>query len=96
MWTIIKNCVKLFNMDKQQIIAEFQKKPNDTGSPACQIALLTARIAELTTHLQANKQDLASKRGLAQMVSDRKKLLEYMKRTDLAGYRQLKDKLGLR
>jgi len=61
-----------------------------------QIALLTDSIATLTAHLQANKQDKHSRRGLAQMVSQRKKLLAYMEKTDLEGFRELKKKLGLR
>ena len=86
----------LFFMDKKQIIKKNQKAPNDTGSPAVQIALLTERINNLTEHLKTNKQDKHSRRGLMQMVSQRRKLLKYMKRTDLDGYRELKKNLGLR
>jgi small subunit ribosomal protein S15 len=83
-------------MEKLKIIEANQSKPGDTGSPAVQIALLTERIKNLTAHLNANKQDKHSRRGLAQMVSERKKLLGYMESTDLEGYRELKKKLGIR
>ena len=71
---------------KAQIIAEYGRKPGDTGSPEVQIAILTARIAELTQHLQDNKKDHHSRRGL----------LDYLKKTDLEGYRALIEKLGIR
>ena len=83
-------------MDTQKIIEEYQTKPGDTASPAVQIALLTERIKNLTEHLKVNKQDKASRRGLTQMVAERKKMLRYMEKTDLEGYRALKAKLGLR
>ena len=83
-------------MDKAKIIKANQKAPNDTGSPAVQIALLTERINNLTEHLKKNKQDKHSLRGLTQMVGERKRLLAYMEETDLEGYRELKKKLGLR
>jgi len=83
-------------MDKQKIIKDNQRAANDTGSPAVQIALLTERIKNLTEHLKVNKQDKHSRRGLMQMVSDRKALLAYMERTDLEAYRALKKKLGIR
>lgn len=83
-------------MDKQKIVEKHQKAANDTGSPAVQIALLTERIKELTEHMKANPKDKHSKRGLLQLVSQRKKMLRYMERTDLEGYRELKKKLGLR
>lgn len=81
---------------KQQIIAEFGRTANDTGSPEVQIALLTARIAELTDHLKVNKKDHHSRRGLLKMVGQRRGLLEYLKKTDLEGYRKLIERLGLR
>ena len=86
----------LARMDKKKIIADNQSAPNDTGSPAVQIALLTERIKNLTEHLKANKQDKHSRRGLLQMVAQRKKLLKYMEKTDLEGFRELKKKLGIR
>jgi len=81
---------------KKAIIEKHQKAPNDTGSPAVQIALLTERINNLTEHLKANVQDKHSRRGLMQMVGQRKSLLEYMERTDLEAFRALKKELGLR
>lgn len=81
---------------KKEIIEKHQKAPNDTGSPAVQIALLTERINNLTEHLKANVQDKHSRRGLMQMVSQRKALLRYMEKTDLEAYRALKKELGIR
>lgn len=81
---------------KAGIIAEYGRKPGDTGSPEVQIAILTARIAELTGHLQANKKDHHSRRGLLKMVGQRRGLLDYLKKTDLEGYRSLIEKLGIR
>ena len=85
-----------WGMDKTKIIAENQKAPNDTGSAAVQIALLTERIQNLTEHLKTNQQDKASRRGLMQMVGTRKRLIRYMEKTDLEGARELKKKLGIR
>ncbi len=81
---------------KAEIIAAYGRTPNDTGSPEVQIALLTERINELTAHLQNNLKDHHSRRGLLKMVGQRRGLLEYLKKTDLEGYRALIDKLGLR
>lgn len=81
---------------KQQIIADFGRTEGDTGSPEVQIALLTERINHLTKHLKANKQDLHSRRGLLQLVGTRKRLLAYLKKTNLEGYRELIAKLGIR
>ena len=81
---------------KQQIIAEYGRTPEDTGSPEVQIALLTQRITELTEHLKTNKKDHHSRRGLLKMVGQRRGLLEYLKKTDLEGYRKLIERLGLR
>jgi small subunit ribosomal protein S15 len=83
-------------MEKQKIIAEHGKTEGDTGSPAVQIALLTERIANLTEHLKANKQDKHSRRGLSKMVGQRKRLLRYLEKTNLEEYRELKKKLGIR
>ena len=69
---------------------------NDTGSPEVQIALLTARISHLTEHLKVHKKDHHSRRGLLKMVGRRRRLLEYLKRTDLERYRELIADLGLR
>ena len=81
---------------KQAIIAEYGRTPNDTGSPEVQIAILTARIAELTEHLKTNQKDHHSRRGLLKMVGQRRGLLDYLKKTDLEGYRALIEKLGIR
>lgn len=81
---------------KQEIIKEYGRTPSDTGSPEVQIALLTTRINELTEHLKVNKKDHHSRRGLLKMVEQRRGLLEYLKRTNLEGYRALIERLGLR
>ena len=81
---------------KAAIIAEYGRKPGDTGSPEVQIAIITARIAELTAHLQNNKKDHHSRRGLLKMVGQRRGLLDYLKKTDLEGYRAQIEKLGIR
>ncbi len=81
---------------KAEIIAAYGRTPNDTGSPEVQIALLTERINELTAHLQNNDKDHHSRRGLLKMVGQRRGMLEYLKKTDLDGYRVLIEKLGLR
>ena len=81
---------------KQQIINEFATSENDTGSPFVQIALLTERINNLTEYLKSNKQDNHSRRGLMQLVGRRRGLLEYLKNTDIDGYRDLIAKLNIR
>ena len=81
---------------KQEIIKEYGRTPNDTGSPEVQIALLTERIKELTEHLKENKKDFHSRRGLLKMVGQRRGLLEYLKKKDIEGYRTLIGRLGLR
>ena len=81
---------------KQAIIAEYGRTPNDTGSPEVQVAILTARIQELTEHLKANPKDHHSRRGLLKMVGQRRGLLAYLKKTDIERYRALIEKLGLR
>lgn len=81
---------------KQQILAEHGRGANDTGSPEVQVALLTARIKDLTEHFATHKQDHHSRRGLVRMVSSRRKLLDYLKGKDLDRYRALIQKLGLR
>ncbi|MGN0354813.1 MAG: 30S ribosomal protein S15 [Muricoprocola sp.] len=81
---------------KQAIIAEYARKEGDTGSPEVQIAILTARIQELTAHLQNNPKDHHSRRGLLKMVGQRRGLLAYLKKTDIEGYRTLIAKLGIR
>ena len=81
---------------KAHIIAEHQRVKGDTGSPEVQVALLTARINGLTDHFKAHVKDHHSRRGLLQMVSQRRKLLDYLKRNDVDQYRSLIGKLELR
>lgn len=81
---------------KAQIVAEHARGEGDTGSPEVQVALLTANIVELTEHFKTHKKDHHSRRGLLRMVSQRRKLLDYLKGKDLDRYRDLIAKLGLR
>ncbi len=81
---------------KQQIIAEHGFKPGDTGSPEVQIALLTKRIQELTEHLKTHKHDHHSRRGLLILVGQRRRLLQYLVKSDISRYRTIIEKLGIR
>ena len=81
---------------KQELIKAYAQSENDTGSPYVQIALLTERINHLTEHLKTNKQDDHSRRGLLQLVGRRRGLLNYLKETNLDGYRELIAKLNIR
>ena len=81
---------------KTAIINEYARKAGDTGSPEVQIAILTARIAELTAHLQENPKDHHSRRGLLMMVGQRRGMLDYLKSKDIETYRTLIEKLGIR
>ena len=81
---------------KTAIINEYARTPGDTGSPEVQIAVLSARIAELTEHLKANPKDHHSRRGMYKMIGQRRGLLDYLMKTDLEGYRALIEKLGIR
>ena len=81
---------------KTAIMNEYARKPGDTGSPEVQIAVLSARIAELTEHLKANPKDHHSRRGMYKMIGQRRGLLDYLQKTDLEGYRTLIEKLGIR
>lgn len=81
---------------KQAIMAEYGRTPNDTGSPEVQIAVLTARIQELTEHLKANPKDHHSRRGMLKMIGQRRGLLSYLKNIDIERYRSLIERLGLR
>ncbi len=81
---------------KQQVISEHQTNKKDVGSPQVQVAVLTTRIKEVTVHLKENKHDNMARRGLIQMVGQRKKLLKYIERKDFAAYQTLIAKLGLR
>ena len=81
---------------KQNIMKEYARTEGDTGSPEVQVAVLTARIAELTEHLKANPKDHHSRRGLLKMVGKRRNLLKYLRNTDIERYRALIERLGLR
>ncbi|MBI4419266.1 MAG: 30S ribosomal protein S15 [Gemmatimonadetes bacterium] len=82
--------------DKGAVVRKYQLSPTDTGSARVQVALLTERINSLTDHFRTHAKDHHGRRGLLMMVSTRRRLLEYLKRTDLEGYRHLIDELGLR
>jgi len=84
------------NINKAAIIADNARGQKDTGSPEVQVALLTARINDLTPHFKANTKDHHSRRGLLKMVSRRRRLLDYLKRTDADSYRAVIARLGLR
>ena len=81
---------------KERIIKDYAAKEGDTGSPQVQVALLTQRINELTEHFKTHKKDNHSRRGLLKMVSQRRSLLDYLKRRDIEGYHELIKRLGLR
>jgi len=81
---------------KAEIMQQFATHEGDTGSPEVQIALLTERINHLNEHLKINKKDHHSRRGMYKMIGKRRGLLDYLKKTDLEGYRALIEKLGLR
>ena len=83
-------------INKAEIVKTYGKNEQDTGSVEVQIALLTERIKNLTEHLKSNKQDLHSTRGLNQMVSTRKKMLNYLEKKDINRARDLRKKLGIR
>ena len=82
--------------DRAKIIGEFQQSKGDTGSPEVQVALITSRIAYLSEHFKSNKKDNHSRRGLLAMVSQRRRLLDYLKSENLARYLALIERLGLR
>jgi small subunit ribosomal protein S15 len=81
---------------KKQIIAEYATGDGDTGSPEVQVALLTRRITDLTEHLKTHKHDHHSRRGLLLLVGRRRRLLNYLQKTDIQRYRSLIERLGLR
>lgn len=83
-------------LDKDEVIRRHQLHEQDRGSTPIQIALLTARINELTDHFRKHAKDHHSRRGLLKMVGKRRRMLEYLKRTDLERYRKLVEDLGLR
>jgi small subunit ribosomal protein S15 len=82
--------------DKREIVTRFGESESDTGNSRVQIALMTARINHLTEHLRTHKKDHHSRRGLLMLVGRRRRLLQYMQRSDLEGYRELVRELGLR
>jgi small subunit ribosomal protein S15 len=81
---------------KQALIKKYATSPKDTGSPEVQVAILTDRIQTLTEHMKAHKKDMGSRRGLLTMVSNRRSLLNYIKKVDTKRYETLIDSLGLR
>ena len=81
---------------KSQVISDFRRSENDTGSAEVQVAVLTKRIEELTEHLKMHKKDHHSRRGLLKLVGRRRRLLDYLKREDIERYRTLIQQLGLR
>jgi small subunit ribosomal protein S15 len=88
--------VALAKETKEKIVSDFRTHDADTGSPQVQVALLSQRINELTEHFKTHKKDNHSRRGLLKMVSQRRSLLDYLKRRDIEGYHELIGKLGLR
>ncbi len=84
------------SFDKQAVIRKFQAEEKETGSVPVQVAVLTERINDLTDHFRAHKKDHHGRRGLLAMVSKRRRLLVYLRRIDVTGYRQLIETLGLR
>lgn len=88
--------MSLVKEKKIEIIDGYKKHPTDTGSPEVQIALLTERINTLTEHFKTHKKDHMSRRGLLMMVGQRRRLLEYLKRKNIEGYRELIARLGIR
>ncbi len=81
---------------KSEIVQKFQRSEGDTGSPEVQVAILTARIQDLTGHFKEHKKDHHSRQGLLKMVNQRRKLLDYLKRNDAGRYTSLISELGLR
>ena len=82
--------------EKKEIIAKYGANENDTGSPEVQVALLTNRIVYLTEHLRSHKKDHASRRGLLKLVGQRRNLIKYLQKKDIAKYRALIQELGIR
>ncbi|MFL2539476.1 MAG: 30S ribosomal protein S15 [Candidatus Rariloculaceae bacterium] len=88
--------MSLNSNDKSQIIAEYRQNTTDTGSPEVQVALLSAKINQLTEHFAGHKKDHHSRRGLLRMVNKRRKLLDYLRDNDQDRYKELISRLGLR
>jgi small subunit ribosomal protein S15 len=81
---------------KSEIVSQYRRNPADTGSPEVQVALLTARITDLSEHFKTHTKDHHSRQGLLRLVNQRRKLLEYLRETDIDRYRDLIGRLGLR
>lgn len=81
---------------KAELVSKFRTHEKDTGSPEVQVAILSERINELTEHFKTHKKDTNSRRGQLKLIGQRRRLLKYMQRTDLAGYRELITKLSIR
>jgi small subunit ribosomal protein S15 len=90
------SAVSLAREAKEKIVTDFRAHQTDTGSAPVQIALLSQRITELTEHFKIHKKDHHSRRGLLQMVQQRRKLLDYLKQTDIGRYHEMVSRLGLR
>jgi small subunit ribosomal protein S15 len=88
--------MSLSSVKKSEVVSKFAQHPGDTGSPEVQVALLSERVTHLTEHLKNNAKDHHSRRGLLLMVGQRRALLDYLKRKDLARYKKLIETLGLR
>ena len=86
----------LSNQQKVQVVKDYQRSPEDTGSPEVQVALLTARITDLSEHFKTHEKDHHSRQGLLKMINQRRKLLDYLKNTNPASYSQLIGRLNLR
>jgi small subunit ribosomal protein S15 len=86
----------LSNQQKVQVVKEYQRGPEDTGSPEVQVALLTARITDLSEHFKTHEKDHHSRQGLLKMINQRRKLLDYLKSTNPASYSELIGRLNLR
>jgi small subunit ribosomal protein S15 len=88
--------MSLLKTEKESVISEYQLKAGDTGSPEVQVAVFTEKIKKLTDHLRTHRQDHHSRRGLLRMVYQRRRLLDYLKKSDVHRYRKLIQRLGLR
>ena len=88
--------MSLSHEQKLSIVKDYQLSNDDTGSPEVQVALLTSRITDISDHFKEHTKDHHSRQGLLRMVNQRRKLLDYLKNKDIARYRELIDKLGLR
>jgi small subunit ribosomal protein S15 len=95
-WIVKEDVVSLSKSEKQAIIEEYSRSPEDTGSPEVQVALLTSRISQLTEHLKEHKHDEHSRRGLIKMVGRRRRHLTYLSRQSPDRYKEIIKRLGLR